>query len=214
MLLQEQLNEAKHAFMANAPEDLQSKIFQHIKELQELGVNFGLMDGDKAPNFSLTNPLGEQVTLYDELAKGPVVLAFYRGGWCPFCNVQLRSYQRILPDIQKYEGQLIAISPQSPDNTLSMKEKAELTFQVLSDPEGKVSGNYKVLFELPRYLQAAFKDALDLDLAEYNQTARWILPIPGTFIIDREGIVRATHVDPDFMSRMEPQAIIEQLQKL
>lgn len=214
MSLKEQLNQTKEMFISNAPDEAQMQIFRHIKEQQQSGIEFGLRVGDKAPNFTLTNPLGGQVTLYDELAKGPVVLTFYRGGWCPFCNLQLRTYQQYLPEFQKLGGQLIAVSPQSPDNSLSQKEKEELTFTVLTDPNGSVIENYKILFELPDYLKDAFKNKLGLDLKEFNKTDRWILPVPATFIIDKEGIVRNAHVDPDFMDRMEPQEIIDQLKKL
>lgn len=214
MSFKEQLDQAKEQFVATAPEEVQAAIFRQIKEQQQSGVSFGLKEGDKAPNFTLANPLGEPVSLYDELAKGPVVLTFYRGSWCPYCNLQLRAYQQLLPEIEKLGGRLIAVSPQSPDNSLSHKEKEELTFQVLSDSNGRVSDSYGLLYELPEYLQHVFTDALGLDLAVFNASDRWVLPVPATFIIDKDGVVRRSHVDPDFMKRLEPQEIIEQLQKL
>ncbi|WP_051621077.1 peroxiredoxin family protein [Paenibacillus sp. UNC451MF] len=214
MSVKEQLEQAKAGFIAKVPAEAQEKIFLHIKEQQQSGIVFGLREGDKAPNFTLTNPFGEQVTLYDEVAKSPVVLAFYRGSWCPFCNIQLRAYQQCLLEIQKQGGQLIAISPQSPDNSLTQKEKEQLTFQVLSDPDGRVADSYKLLFELPDYLQNTFKNTLRLELTEFNKTERWVLPVPATYIIDKEGIVRHVYVTPDFMVRMEPQEIIDQLKKL
>jgi peroxiredoxin len=214
MSVKEQLEQAKAGFIAKVPAEAQAEIFRHIREQQQSNIAFGLKEGDKAPNFTLANPLGEHVTLYDELAKGPVVLIFYRGSWCPFCNIQLRAYQRFLPEIRKYGGRLIAVSPQSPDHSLSQKEKEELTFQVLSDPNGRVAGKYNILFELPDYLQNTYKNTLKRDLAEFNNTDRWVLPVPATYIIDKEGIIRFAHVDPDFMKRMEPQDIIDQLKKL
>ncbi|SDP26222.1 Peroxiredoxin [Paenibacillus sp. yr247] len=214
MSVKEQLDQTKEGFIATAPAEVQSEIFRHIQEQQQSGIIFGLKEGDKAPNFTLANPLGEPVNLYDELAKGPVVLTFYRGSWCPFCNIQLRAYQQLLPEIEKLGGQLIAVTPQSPDNSLSHKEKEELTFQVLSDSNGRVVDSYKILYEVPDYLQDVFKNKFGLDLTEFNKTDRWILPVPATFIIDKEGIVRRAHVNPDFMKRMESQEIIDQLQKL
>jgi peroxiredoxin len=214
MSVKEQLEQAKAGFIAKVPAEAQVEIFRHIKEQQQSGIVFGLNEGDKAPNFTLTNPIGEQITLYDELAKGPVVLTFYRGSWCPYCNIQLRAYQHVLSEIQKHGGQLIAVSPQSPDNSLSQMEKEELTFQVLSDPNGRVAESYNLMFELPDYLQNTFKNTLKRDLAEFNKIDRWVLPVPATYIIDKEGIVRRAHVNPDFMKRMEPQEIIDQLKKL
>lgn len=214
MSVKEQLEQAKAGFIAKVPAEAQAEIFRHIKEQQQSGIVFGLNEGGKAPNFTLTNPLGEQVTLYNELAKGPVVLTFYRGSWCPFCNIQLRAYQQLLSEIQNHGGQLIAVSPQSPDNSLSQKEKEELTFQVLSDPNGRVAESYNILFELPDYLQNTFKNTLKRDLTEFNKTDRWMLPVPATYMIDKEGIVCSAHVNPDFMTRMEPQDILDQLKKL
>lgn len=213
MAFKELLDQAKENFIATAPEEVQLQVFRHIKEQQESGIVFGLKGGDKAPNFTLANPLGELVNLYDELAKGPVVLTFYRGSWCPFCNIQLRAYQQLLPDIEKLGGRLIAVTLQSPDNSLSHKEKEELTFQVLSDLNGRVSESCRILYELPDYLQDLYTKA-GMDLAKFNETDRWILPITATFIIDKEGIVRHAHVNPDLMKRMEPQEIIDQLKKL
>ncbi|WP_274653890.1 peroxiredoxin-like family protein [Paenibacillus humicola] len=214
MSLKEQLDKVKESFIASAPEEAQTEVFRLIREQQESGIPFGLKAGDKAPDFTLANPLGKPVTLYDELSKGPVVLTFYRGGWCPFCSLQLRSYQQLLPEIEKLGGRLIAVSPQSPDNSLSQQEKEELTFQVLSDPNGQTAENFGVLYELPESLQQIFSGTLGLDLTVFNASNRWVLPIPATFIIGRDGIVRRAHVDPDFTVRLDPQEIVHELKSL
>lgn len=140
------------------------------------------------------------MTNYEELEKGPVVLTFYRGSWCPFCNRQLKAYQEILPDIQELVAQLLAISPQTPDNTLSMQEKNEFDFQVLSDPRGIVSAKYNVLFDVPDYLKDAY-EKIDLDLESFNGKVNWILPVLATFMIDETGEIRfkrksKLHVSP------------------
>lgn len=214
MPIQERLDQMKDMFKADAPAEAQSEIFRQIEVLQQSGVAFGLEEADKVPDFTLSNPLGEQVTLYDELAKGSVVLTFYRGSWCPFCNTQLRAYQQLLPEIEKLGGQLIAITPQTPDNSLSQREKEKLTFQVLSDPNGRVTESYRLLFELTDSLQNVFKNTFGLDLTVFNASDRWVLPVPATFVIDKEGIVRRAHVNPDFTKRMEPEDIIDELKKL
>jgi peroxiredoxin len=214
MSLKEQLEQAKWGFISRVPVEAQTQIFRHIAEQQQAGDVYGLQVGDIAPNFVLTNPLGEQITLYDELDKGPVILTFYRGSWCPYCNIQLRAYQEIVPEIQEYDAQLLAITPQSPDNSLTQKEKEQLTFQVLSDPQGLVADRYHLLFEMPDYLQLTFKHILGRDLTSFNESDRWILPIPGIYVLDRERVVRFSHANPDFMTRMEPQELITQLKKL
>jgi peroxiredoxin len=214
MLLNQVLEEAKTQFAANTPAEVHMEMFRMILELQQSGLASGLPEGGKAKDFALKNTHGEVISLYDELSKGPVVLTFYRGGWCPFCNTQLRAYQSILPEIQALGGQLIAVSPQSPDNTLSQKEKEELTFQVLSDTNGLVAAKYNILFDVPAYIQDVMQNRFGLSLAEYNATDLWILPVPSTFMIDESAVIRSAFVNPDFMKRMEPQDILDQLRKL
>ncbi|CAM3216234.1 peroxiredoxin-like family protein [Paenibacillus lupini] len=214
MLLNEILGEAKQQFKSRVPEHAQAEIFGLIHEQQQSGKVYGLREGHQAPDFTLPSTTGVAVNLVEQLAKGPVVLTFYRGGWCPYCNLQLRAYQSILPEIEALGGRLIALSPQNPENTLSQQEKEDLNFHVFSDPNGKVASLYDILFELPTSLQEVMLHTLKLDLLDYNAANRWILPIPSTFIIDRSGIIRFTYVNPDFMQRLEPQVILEQLKNL
>lgn len=213
MSLTKALAEAKQEFIAHTPLEIQAEMFRQIREQQESGFAYGLQEGQKAKDFELKNAMGETISLYEELSKGPVVLTFYRGGWCPFCNSQLKAYQKLLPDIEALGGQLIAISPQSPDNTLSQQEKEELTFQVLSDTHGLVAAFYNILYDVPDYIMNIMKQ-IGMDLAEYNATNRWILPIPSTFMIDESGIIRSAYVNPDFMQRLDPENILHELRKL
>ncbi|WP_433944648.1 peroxiredoxin-like family protein [Paenibacillus sp. SN-8-1] len=214
MLLNQSLDEAKKQFEVKTTEDFQEGIFRLIQEQQQSGIVYGLQEGQQAADFTLNNSTGHPINLSEQLSRGPVVLTFYRGGWCPFCNIQLRAYQSILPDIQAVGGQLIAISPQSPDHTLSQQEKEDLSFEVLSDTNGLVASLYKVLFEVPLYVQEVMTKRLSLSLAEYNATDRWILPVPSTFIIDQSGVIRLAYVNPDFMKRLEPQEILDQLKRM
>ncbi|MNS24364.1 putative peroxiredoxin bcp [compost metagenome] len=211
MLLNQILEEAKKQFVAKTPEDFHEEIFRMIRQQQQSGIVYGVQEGQQAKDFTLNNSADIPVNLFEQLSHGPVVLTFYRGGWCPFCNMQLRAYQNILPDIEALGGQLIAISPQSPDHTLSQQEKEGLGFQVLSDRNGLAAALYHVLFDVPQYIQEAMTNRLSLNLAEYNAADRWILPIPSTFIIDQSGVIRLAYVNPDFMKRLEPQEILNQL---
>ncbi|MGP0586394.1 peroxiredoxin-like family protein [Paenibacillus timonensis] len=214
MSLNQTLDEIKQQFIAQSPLEVQAAMFRLIREQQESGIPYGLQEGQKAKDFTLKNSLGQPVHLSDELAKGPVVLTFYRGGWCPFCNSQLRSYQKLLPEIHALGARLIAVSPQSPDNTLSHQEKEQLEFQVLSDTNGLVAAFYNILYDVPSYMQEVMTNLFQMDLAEYNATDRWILPIPSTFMIDESGIIRSAYVNPDFMKRWEPEEILDELRKL
>lgn len=207
------LNTALQQITTATPIEAHIQLQEFIKELQQSGLAAGLSVGDKAKNFTLNNAFGEKVSLYDELSKGPVVLTFYRGGWCPYCNRQLRAYQEVLPDIQALGGQLIAISPQLPDATLSFQEKAELSFQVLSDPNGLVSSAYRLLYDVPEPLKQLFL-GMNIDLKEYNGTEHWILPVPATYMIDEQAVIRSAFVTVDFTKRMEPDEIIRELRLL
>ncbi|MGG1674268.1 peroxiredoxin-like family protein [Neobacillus sp. NRS-1170] len=190
-----------------------SRSVKWIEELQKSGIASRKQPGEKAVDFKLTNALGRDVVLFEELAKGPVVLVFYRGGWCPFCNMQLKAYQQILPEIQAMGAQLIAISPQKPDHSLSLQEKEGLEFQVLSDPNGLVTAKYNLLFDVPPGVRE-ITEGIGLDLAEYNNTSKWILPVPATFMIDESAIIRSAYVNPNFMQRQSPEEILRELRKL
>lgn len=214
MLLNEVLGQAKKQFVAKTPKEVHEEMFRMIGQQQASGTVYGLQQGQQAFDFTLMNSAGTPVNLFEQLARGPVVLTFYRGGWCPFCNLQLRAYQNILPQIEALGGQLIAISPQTPDHSLSQQEKENLSFQVLSDTNGLVADSYHLLFELPPNIREITGNRLGVNLTEYNAAESWVLPIPSTFIIDPAGVVRFAYVNPDFMQRLEPQEILNQLREM
>jgi peroxiredoxin len=198
---------------AATPFEAHAKLQEFVKQQQATGLATGLREGAAAKDFALKDAFGNDIYLYDELAKGPVVLTFYRGGWCPYCNRQLRAYQEILPEIEALGGQLIAISPQLPDQSLSFQEKADLTFKVLSDPTGIVSAAYNLLYDVSEGLKEAFL-SLNINLKEYNGSDHWILPVPATFMIDEHGVIRTSYVNADFTKRLEPEEILWSLRSL
>ncbi|CAH1201628.1 hypothetical protein PAECIP111893_01678 [Paenibacillus plantiphilus] len=214
MRLNQMLDEAKTQFVAKTPVDVHNEIFRLIREQQQSGLVYGLQEGQQAQDFTLNNSAGVPVNLFELLSHGPVVLTFYRGGWCPFCNMQLRAYQSILPEVEALGGQLIAVSPQSPDNTLSQQEKEELRFHVLSDTNGLAAALYNLLYDVPPSIQEIMTNQFKLNLMEYNAANRWILPFTSTFIIDKSGVIRLAYVNPDFMQRLEPQVILDRLKQL
>lgn len=173
----------------------------------------GLKIGEKAPDFTLPNAFGKSVSLYEELKKGPVVLVFYRGAWCPFCNLHLKVLKQAQPEFERYGAQLITVTPQKPDRSAGQIKKSNYTFEVLSDLDSSVMKGYKLFFKMDADLNKLYLK-LGLDIAAYNGPGRTELPVPGSFVIDREGIVRAMHADTDYKQRMEPADIIKALQKL
>ncbi|WP_428912319.1 peroxiredoxin-like family protein [Niallia sp. Krafla_26] len=211
--LLEEINKFQESALKEMPAEALKQMDQATKELAESGLAKGLTVNEQAPDFTLKDATGADITLFEELKKGPVILIFYRGEWCPYCNLELRAYQRALPEIQAAGAQLIAVSPQTPDASLTMKEKNELDFHVLSDPNGNVAQSYNLLFKLPDYLIKIYKQ-FGFDLPNYNNNDSWELPVPGTYIIDESGSIRLASVDPDYTKREDPSKVVEALNNL
>jgi peroxiredoxin len=185
-----------------------------IAKLAKSGIaNTALPIGAQAPLFALPDPRGETVSLASLLARGPVVLTFYRGGWCPICDIQLRVYQAALPTIRQLHAELVAISPQTPDYARSDIENMKLSFPVLADAGNRVARQYGLVFTLSETLRA-MQTALGSPLPKFNGDQSWDLPMPGTFVLDTSGTVRLAHVTASWMDRVEPAAIVAALQKL
>lgn len=170
--------------------------------------------GDQAPEFSLPNVRGEQVQLSEQLAEGPVVLTWYRGGWCPYCNIQLAAYQKILPQIEELGARLIAVSPELPDKSLSTSEKSGLRFQVLSDLNLQVAKEYGLVFELTPEVETLYSEFFDI--TEYNgeKAAKNQLPLAATYVIAEDGTVAWAFLEEDYTKRAEPRDIIAALDGL
>lgn len=196
------------------PEAANRTIADAMVRIEENRVAPGLAAGEQAPQFVLPNPEGEPVSLSERLAHGPVVLTFFRGDWCPICNLQLRALQRALPDIEGAGASLIAVSPQALSHALTLTEKAELSFDVLSDVEQTVMRDYRLQFTMPQLAKDVYLGIIALDLGKQNADGSWNLPVPGTFIIDQQGIIRERHVTADFTRRMEPDDVLAALDPL
>lgn len=167
--------------------------------------------GQKALNFVLPNHEGKLISLSELLEKGPVVLTFYRGSWCPYCNLQLKALQSRLADIHALGAQLLAISPQVPDGSLSKNEIDEMDFIILSDQDAKIASQYGVAWKVPEFIAEHMKIDRGLDLESINNGNGSILPIPATFIIGKDGIILWRFVDVDYRTRSEPEDIIKAL---
>jgi len=194
-------------YAAQIPGPVALRLAAAFAEVTASSAAPGLAVGDCAPDFALPNAAGEPVQLAARLARGPVVLSFYRGEWCPFCNLELRALQAALPRFQAHGASLIAISPQAPDHGLSVTEKAGLAFDVLSDARQQVIRAYRLQFTVPADLKDLHLNVFGNDLSAHTADGSWDLPIPATFVIGRSGIVRARHVSADYTTRMDPDDI-------
>lgn len=181
----------------------------------ELGEQFRsplkLQRGDQAPLFSLPNADGNTIDLESQLEQGPVVLTFYRGVWCPYCNLQLKTYQAILPQIAEAGARLMAVSPMTPDHSLGMKEANALRFEVLSDVGNKVARQFTAVFRNDDAPIQAMKD-LGYDFFSFYEDRTAELPVPATFVIAQDrSILLAGSGGGDYRQRVEPQAILDAL---
>lgn len=209
------LSERLEEQASKARPDVIERIKRAQAEVEEAAVAPGLEVGEKAPDFSLPDAKGRTVSLYERLRDGPVVLSFYRGEWCPYCNIELRALQEALPEIRQRHGSLVAVSPQAPDHSLSVTEKQNLEFDVLSDADQKAIEEYGVRYRVPEEVQQINLDIMKKDVSQQNADGTWNLPVPATYVIDTDGIVRARHVSTNYMtSRMEPSEIIEALERI
>ena len=192
---------------SRAPAHIAARISAAVDEIAASGTAQGLMVGDRAPDFALPNHLGQRVELSQRLKAGPVVLAFYRGEWCPYCNVSIRALQAAVPRFGAHAASVIAINPQSPDHSLSMVEKNALEFDVLSDADQAVIRRYGLHYAIPADLKGLYLSEFQNDLARRTADGSWNLPIPATFVIDQAGIIQARHVSADYRTRMDPDDI-------
>ncbi len=172
----------------------------------------GLKVGQKAPEFSLMNAHGKMVSLSSYLKKGPVVLVFYRGAWCPFCNLHLHALKNSISAFRQYGASVIAVTPQQPDQSLRQVRKDKYPFEILSDLDDKVMKSYGLYYRLSDELVALYKRK-GLDVEMFNGRGRVGLPVPGTFVIGKDGVIKAVHAEHDYKERMEPADIVKALQK-
>jgi len=169
--------------------------------------------GQAAPDFTLPDARGGSVRLADLLRQGPVILSFYRGGWCPYCNLELRALQRRLGEFAAHGASLVAVSPQTPDESLSTAEKNELAFPVLSDSGSRVAREFGIAFDLAEELRPIYS-RFGHALPDKNGSDDWVLPIPATYVIAADGTIRFAFVDTDYRNRLEPDAILAVLEGL
>jgi peroxiredoxin len=205
---------ARKAKSDQSPDSEKKRIYaEGIAAVEKSGVlKNALQVGDKAKNFSLSNATGKTVHLYDELKNGPVILTWYRGGWCPYCNIALHHMQEALPEFKQYGARLIALTPELPDKTITTKEKNELEFEVLSDLDNKVAREYKVLFILTDEVANIYQN--NFGLSDYNGNTNGELPLAATYIIDQKGTIRYAFLDADYRNRAEPQDLVDFLKEM
>lgn len=214
MLLKDEIKKLQQDMFPKMPEDVVNLLIKNISNLVESGIaEKALKEGDSIPQITLLNASGKQVNVNAFLQDGPIVISFYRGAWCPYCNLELNALQRALPQLKALGAQLVAISPNTPDNSLTSIEKHKLEFEVLSDLNNKIAKEFGLVFSLaeavrPVHLQFGF------DIPKFNGNDSWDLPIPATYIVNTDGKIVHAFVNADYTQRMEPAEIISKLKEM
>jgi len=212
--LAQQTQQTLDDFLAALPDDQQRVVAAAFQELLASNVASNARSvGDRAPGFKLPNVRGGALDMRNALSEGPVVLSFYRGSWCPFCNLELNALQRHLPDIRGCGARLIAVSPEKPDSSLSHAEKLSLEFDVLSDLGNRTASDYGLIMTVAETLRPLYLQwSIDLPAANGDESHQ--LPVPATYVIDSAGVIRAAYVEKDYTKRMEPAEIVRALKSL
>ncbi|HEX9463661.1 MAG TPA: peroxiredoxin-like family protein [Alphaproteobacteria bacterium] len=169
--------------------------------------------GDVAPTFTLSDQDGNQVSSAALLAQGPLVATFYRGVWCPYCNMELQAIQEAVPEITARGAKVVAISPQTAPNSRKSARQNKLAFPILSDEGGKVGAAFGLRFQLPHYLVDLYK-SLKNDLPTFNADPSWTLPMPARYVIGTDGVIAYAEVNPDYTKRPDPSELLPVLDRL
>ena len=206
----EQVADHHRASAGQLPAGIAEAFAAEQRALAAAGDPSGVAQPDAVlPDGKLLDVAGQPTTLADTLAGRPAVIVFYRGGWCPYCNIALRTYQAQLVPVLAARGiSLIAVSPQTPDGSLSTKEAKELTFTVLSDPGNQIARQFGIL-TAPSDGARAAQLQLGLDLTQVNADGTTGLPMPTVIIADAAGVIRWIDVHRDYTTRTEPGQILQ-----
>lgn len=209
-----ELDGMREGFNASAPADVKEAFEQGVRDVDAMGLTrTSVQVGQKAPDFELPNAAGGTTRLADALAKGPVVVTFYRGGWCPYCNVQLDAMSQRTEEMKALGASVLAISPENPEKACLTKERGNLAFDVLSDHGNEVAGKFGISYELPEVVKGKLKGRVDFD-AYNGADVGAELPLAATYLIATDGTVAWSYVDSDYRRRAEPEDVVAALTAL
>ncbi|HHJ34732.1 MAG TPA: AhpC/TSA family protein [Gammaproteobacteria bacterium] len=212
--LSDEITAFQEKFIPTIPEQTLKLLMDELQGLIEKGMAEQAINvGDSFPDFDLPNADNQASPLSAFLDDGPLVISFYRGAWCPYCNLEINALQQRLDDIRAAGAQLIAISPQTPDKSTDQISASKLTFDVLSDVGNKLARQCGLVFTLPESLRPIYA-AWELDIPGHNGDDSFELPMPATFIVGTDGKINYAFIDMDYTKRLEPAVIIEQLKQL
>jgi len=213
--LAEALQNLQQQVARQLPADMHTRLSTAIDELVRSNpAARAVRVGQDAPEFTLPDLAGHALTLSEQLRAGPVILTFYRGSWCPYCDLTLRAYSKMVPQLRRVGAQLIAISPQRADAAVpNAVEHRGLDFPLLSDVGNRVARQYGLVYGVDSLMRSLFAD-FGLDLPSVNGAASWELPVPATFLVTPDTRVRWAYVESDYRRRAEPEHVLRALAEL
>lgn len=212
--LKEKIAAYDAAKQVKVPAEILATMDQATEELKRSGIeDRALRTGDTVPDFELPNQHGERRRLSDYLAKSRVVLNIYRGGWCPYCNMEMKALHDVLPDIESRGARLVGMAPETPEKAMSMAERHDIAIDILSDQGNQVAEQMGLVFELPEALRPIYEQ-FGTDLEAYNGDDSFKLPVPATYIIGQDGVIAYDFVNADYTQRLEPSEIVAKLDTL
>ena len=212
--LAEQTQETVEAFIGGLTEDVQQTVGEVFQRLLTSNITDHAKNvGDTAPEFRLPNVKGCQTALSELLERGPVVLSFYRGGWCPFCNLEFKALHDKLPEMQALGATLVGVSPETLAVSQQTAQDHALEFEVLSDEGNQVALEYGLIMVVDEAIRPHYTQ-WGIDIPTSNGDETFELPVPATYVIDQSGTICAAHVDKDYTRRMEPADIVAALKAL
>jgi peroxiredoxin len=208
------LNQVRNELMAGFSDaDRESYLFL-VDWLRKADIaSHALQVGDTAPDFLLPDAHGRLHSSEQLRGEGPLVVSFYRGGWCPFCNAELRALQAAKAEFDRLKANLVVVSPETGDLPRQLKRQLNLDLTMLADVDYGVAMSYGVLFRVPDETKAHYSGQ-GYDFGQRHGSIEWMLPLPATFVIDQDGVVRGAFIEPDFTIRQEPSDILNKVRQL
>lgn len=212
MTLEQTLAKLKAKIEGSMPAETVNIMHQATRDLEASGIGSGILKvGDKAPEFKLKNQNGEEVSSEELLKNGPLIVTFYRGVWCPYCNADLANLKRYKKEIEGLGASMLSISPQTEKKNQEIVERQRLNFDLLSDPGNEVAAGFGLRWTMVDPLRSLYENTFRISLPAFNGEDSWTLPVPSRFIIGTDGIITYAEYSIDYTKRPNPDVLIEAL---
>lgn len=215
MTLEESLAKLKAKIEGSMPQENVAIMHQATKDLETSGIGESILKvGDKAPEFLLPNQEGKMISSKELLQKGDLIITFYRGVWCPYCNLDLGNLKRYKSQFEAQNATMLSISPQLEKQNKQIVERQRLNFDLLSDTENKIAAQFGLRWTMKDPLKSLYKDTFKISLPNYNGDDSWTLPIPARFIIGTDGVIKYVEYSIDYTKRPNPDVLVEALKAI